>query len=661
MSSLIGIACLSLILLSLPGLALLLHIAPDAGESALERFTLAVGGSLSLIPLLYLWLTWSGVAIRPPMVHLALAVFLVILLVSLHRVPVIAPVLTFDSVIWHLMIAVSTALTFWLRFEQIRDLALPVWVDSVHHALLIRVSIEGGAAPLSLRPYLPVDGLTYHWGYHVFMATLAQAGGIYSPGTLPQLMLWSGQVMSASMVPAYAALALRLWRRPIAGAAAGLVVGLASVMPAYYVSWGRYTLLTGMLMLPAALIALDTLRRKPGLTSAALLALLLAGLSLVHFVVFALTLAACAAILLNAGHNASWRRIAIGVGIALAGALTMTAPWIVLLASRVLPGTGSSAMHVAGNAWYNALPLELLWAGTNRMLLALGGIGALLACWRRRRVAAWLIIWCATAVLLANPAIVGLPYLSFITNEVLTITMFAPLALLIAGGAAALDAHASQRFSRQLTQTLLCAKPCNDHTAPVRLRAAASAFLKHLPGAERAGFAWRLSAVVLAAGVMLWGTNHWRAIIRPDTVLAGPADLAAIAWAARATPPDARFVVGTAGWLYDVDRGADGGWWLLPLAGRQVSTPPVIYNYGAPGDVTAIKRDTLWLRDYGASASAEELAAFMRTRGYGYVYASERPGALRAEALRATPLFACVYEEGGVAIFRLQEPVLSGK
>ncbi len=637
----------------IPGLALLLRIAPTAGASALERFTLSVGLSLSLIPPLYLWLTWSGVAMRPAIVYPALIAFLIAILVSLRRIPVAAPALTLDGSIWHLFIAGSTALTFWLRFEQIRDLALPVWVDSVHHALLIRVSVERGVAPLSLRPYLPVDGLTYHWGYHVFMATLAQATSIHTPESLPRLMLWSGQLMSALMVPAYAALALRLWQRPIAGSVAGLVVGLASVMPAYYVSWGRYTLLTGMLMLPAALIALDALRRNPGPGAAALLAFLLAGLSLVHFVVFVLTLAACAALLMTESSTA-WRRMVVWLGIALAGALAMTAPWIVLLASRVLPGTGSSAMHIAGNAGYNALPLELLWAGTNRILLALGGIGALLALWQRRRAVAWLIIWCAIAILLANPVIIGLPYLSFITNEMLTITMFAPLALLIAGGAAAIDTQALRLFSKRMTQRRKGATSVNNPNTntPLRLRV----FASNPPCAGGLQFVWRLIAVTLAVSVMLWGTNHWRAIVRPDTVLAGPADLTAIAWAAHATPPDARFVVGTVGWLYDVDRGADGGWWLLPLAGRQVSTPPVIYNYGAPGDVAAIKRDTAWLRDHGASASAAELAAFMHERGYGYVYTSERPGALRAEALRNTSLFECVYDKGGVAIFRLRRP-----
>jgi len=617
MEPMTGVVFITFTTLILPGLALLLQIAPIMGISALERLTLAVGLSLSLIPVLYLWGAWLGIVIGAFHIRALLFICLLTVILLHHRVSVTVPSWKRDSVIWHLVIAGGTALTFWLRFEQIRDLALPAWVDSVHHALLIRVSIEHGAAPLSLRPYLPVDELTYHWGYHVTMATLAQMAGMDRPEKLPALMLWSGQTMSALMVPAYAALAVRLWRRPIAGAAAGLVVGLASVMPAYYVSWGRYTLLTGMLMLPAALIALDTVRRNPGLASAALLAVLLAGLSLVHFVVFALTLAACAALLLTTTHGSFWRRTAIWMGVALAGALTITAPWIVLLASRALPGTGSSAMHIAGNAGYNALPLELLRAGTNQILLALGGIGALLTLWQRQRAAIWLIIWCATAVLLANPVVVGLPYLSFITNEMLTITMFAPLAMLIAGGAAAIDARAPRGGWRR--------------------------------------FAWHLGAVALAAGVMLWGVNQWRTIVRPDTVLAGRADLEAITWAARATPPDARFVVGTRGWLYDVDRGADGGWWLLPLAGRQVSTPPVIYNYGAPADVAAIKRDTSWLRDRSASASAEELAAFMRERGYTYVYAGERPGAICADALRTAPMFEHVYEHEGIVIFHLRE------
>lgn len=614
-----GQALMTCALLCLPGLALLLRMAPAAGTTALERFTLSVGLSLSLLPLLYLWATTANMRLSAWLLWALLLISLLITLVSHRRVGVITVPFVAANAMWYSAIAGCTAVTLWLRFEQIRSLALPVWVDSLHHALLIRVVVEQGAAPFTLRPYLPVDSLTYHWGYHVVVAAAAQLAGWHVPRDLPEGLLWTGQIMSAAMVPAYAALAVRLWRRPVAGAVAALVVGLASVMPAFYLSWGRYTLLAGMLMLPAALIAMDEVCRRPGIPSAGLFALLVAGLSLVHFAVFALVLTACVARLLIGPATIPWRRAAGWMVVAIGSALALTAPWVLMLARQALPGTGSSAMHIAGNLNYNALPTELLRAGTNNMLLALAGTGALLALRQRRLAAAWLPGWCALATLLANPVAIGLPYLSFITNELLTITMFAPLALLIAGGVAAYDACAPQHGWRALAHHMVLA--------------------------------------TLALGVALWGADRWRTIVRADTVLAGVADRAAIEWIARATPPDARFVVGTAGWLFDVDRGVDGGWWILPLAGRQVSTPPVVYNYGAPAAVAAVKRDTAWLRDHGAVATAAQLAAFMRDRSYSYVYTSERPGAIRAGALRGSPLFEEVYAAEGIGIFRLRPPI----
>lgn len=602
----------------LPGLAALLWLTPAAGVTALERFALSVGISLSLTPLLYLWITSSGMALAGWLMLPALLACLAIAVVLHGRTPGdLAPWrFTGRAASWYLVIAICGALTLWLRFQQIEGLSFPVWVDSLHHTLLIRVAAEQGVAPLTLRPFLPIDNLTYHWGYHVVIAALARLLNAEIPNDLPRLTLWSGQILSALMPPAYAALAIRLWRRPIAGAAVALVIGLLSVMPAYYVSWGRYTLLSGMLILPAVLIAADALRRRPEPATAALLALLLAGLSLVHFIVFVLALAACGALLMTLDQPFQARRIAQWMLTAGGGAALLTLPWLWLLARQALPGTGSSAMHIAGNAAYNALPYGLLWAGTNQLLLALAGLGGLAALLRRRRNAAWLILWCALAIVLANPVLFGLPYLSFVTNEMLTITMFAPLALLIGGGIAELEARA--------------------------------------PRSGRRGNAYHAAALLLATIVAFWSINHWRNIIRADTILAGAADEAAIAWVASAIPPEARFVVGTAGWLYDVDRGVDGGWWLLPLTGRQVSTPPVIFNYGAPADVATIKRDTAWLRERGANADAAQLAAFMRDRGYQYVYASERPGGIRAAPLRESAFFETLFSAGDVTILRLR-------
>jgi hypothetical protein len=156
----------------------------------------------------------------------------------------------------------------------------------------------------------------------------------------------------------------------------------------------------------------------------------------------------------------------------------------------------------------------------------------------------------------------------------------------------------------------------------------------------------------LVFALAIWCATQFRSVIRPDTVLATAADMRAVAWAARETPGDARFVVNTAGWLADVDRGADGGWWLLPLAGRQVSTPPVVFNYGPEAYVRSVKAETSWLRG-GAGADPTALAAFMREHRYSYIFATGRGNSVDAQKLRTSALFNEVYREDDVSIFRL--------
>ena len=85
----------------------------------------------------------------------------------------------------------------------------------------------------------------------MFVATTVRLAGL----PLAPTMLWTGQALNALHGLSVAALATYLWRRPIAGVVAALVVGLLSIMPAYYVSWGRYTQLTGLLLLPPLVAA----------------------------------------------------------------------------------------------------------------------------------------------------------------------------------------------------------------------------------------------------------------------------------------------------------------------------------------------------------------------------------------------------------------------
>ncbi len=590
----------------------------------LGRATLWLALSLAVIPLGYLWLGAVGLRMSGALGAGLLAGLVGALgwqlwhdLRRLAAPPRIAVAPT-------LVIVALLALIAWTRTRHIAGLAFPPWVDAIHHALIIRVVRETGQPPFSLRPYLPIDRFAYHWGYHAVAASLWQLTDV----TLPELMLWSGQLLGALVALALAGCALTLWRRPVAAYVALLAVGFWSIMPAYYLTWSRYTLLTGLVMLPAAIIAGWQAVAAPTRRSVALLALLLAGLNVTHFVVFCCAGLWCiAAWFSHTGRLVSHRRAAVGLACAVALALLGTLPWIVVLLGTQSGGASAPAgspLRLVGSS-YNAMPYDLLWASDNRRLLALACVAAALALWSRRRGLAAIVLWCFLVMLVANPVWFGLPYLSFFANNIVVLMLFVPVTLALAAGAASVEERA----------------------------------MRWLSGLRwpRAAAAGRLA---VAAGLLLWGARSataFQSVVNDGTVFAKPAELAAVAWVAANTPPDARFAINTAGWLFDVPRGTDAGWWLLPLAGRQTSTPPVIFKYGSPSYIKATQQESLWLRDAAHDLAPDALADWMAARGLSYAYATAEDDHLLTTArLAASPRFVEVYRNEAAAIFKLATP-----
>ena len=158
------------------------------------------------------------------------------------------------------------------RVLQARDLAFPPWVDSVHHAMIARAIIDSGTLP----------PLYYHWGYHALVAFVSWFTGVTDPMRLPAVMLAFGQLLNAlTFVMVYAA-ARVLFNSRNAGLAAATIATMITTFPAFYLSWGRYTHLTGVLLLPPLLIATWRLVQRPSARGSILLALLGAGLFLIH-------------------------------------------------------------------------------------------------------------------------------------------------------------------------------------------------------------------------------------------------------------------------------------------------------------------------------------------------------------------------------------------
>ena len=101
--------------------------------------------------------------------------------------------------------------------------------------------------------------------------------------------------------------------------------------------------------------------------------------------------------------------------------------------------------------------------------------------------------------------------------------------------------------------------------------------------------------------------------------------------------------------MWHVDRGSDGGWWALPLTGRMVTTPPVLYTYGDDAWVARVSDTTAQLRTMDGSVA--QVVSFMQNHPeVTHVYASER-GLMKPSVLQQDAMFHGLYTSGDVTIF----------
>ncbi|MDY6873345.1 MAG: DUF6541 family protein, partial [Chloroflexota bacterium] len=311
--------------------------------------------------------------------------------------------------LWQLAVGlVLFAVVIAWRLYQARDLLLPNWVDSQHHYLIIKVILENGSLPATLAPYLD-QPFYYHYGFHATTALFTALSGL----PIGQAMLIFGQVLNATIALSIYALGKTLWQDWRPAAAAALLAAFVTRMPAYYLSWGRYTLTTGMVLLPLALgLAIRLMKPPVHKPDTLTLGLLTAGVLLSHY--FAGLLLAFFLVILSVvfflprlktlftAVAQSWR---VGAG-ALLG-LALAAPWLLRvtryssLSTGVqsnLPASISSALESPETAHYI---WQLLGPASNHWLLLPAAGGLIWALIRKERVAFG--IWTVLLALLTLP------------------------------------------------------------------------------------------------------------------------------------------------------------------------------------------------------------------------------------------------------------------
>ncbi|MFN8497795.1 MAG: DUF6541 family protein [Anaerolineae bacterium] len=672
---------------------------PAKGYSALRdlpgRFALSLGLSLAVWPLLFLVLSVTPIRLNASVVW-ALVLLMLAAIAAVHaqrwrrggadaslrgRLREMSRDDWLVTITFILLVIIIAS----LRVLHVFSLAVAPWVDSIEHAVGVRLFAEGGRLPATWGPDVYDVPFIYHFGFHSVTAVFTWLAGL----SIPSAMLVAGQVINTLVAIGVYLLTARLTGRRGAGLVAMTVVGVVSQMPAYYVTWGRYTQLTGLALLPAAaVLAFDALDARPPVARRIVLAGVAASAMFVtHYRVLLmyaalvgayLVVETVAAIAQRRAFASLWAR----AGLLAAVALIIALPWETRL-TLTLVQTGSFSAWMSGSASFNAPHWGLLAFGHQQELVLLSLLGALIGFWLRPRFVAVVLLSTALTVFVTNPTVVGLSSSWIFSNDSLIITAFLPLAMLSGYGVAALCGPDLWVIARQWRWVVLVGG------LVLLVGAALWAVGGALPlVADRWQWVMQAGAVTLALGAALWvaewlrraAPEQWYSprrwtwptrivlavllvvvalraaddmltVVNPITVLATSDDMVAAAWIRDNVPPTARFLVNSRSWQEGAYAATDGGGWLSILADRPTTLPPISYAYASSN--TVIDRVTRAQRTVSEATSADALKPVIQGEGATHVYIGAKGGPLKPEMFLNTSGFRLLYRNGPTWVFEI--------
>jgi hypothetical protein len=519
-----------------------------------------------------------------------------------------------------------TSLLFVTRMLVIRNMTAPSWGDSVHHTFIVRLMLDHGGLFQSWAPYAPMESFTYHFGFHAAASVWAWLTG----ASTVQAVLSCGQVLNMLAILALYPLARLLTGSSRSGLGMMLVAGFLFPLPGYFVNWGRYTQLTGQIILSVAIWLIASLwakksRTRPGLLI--LITLTILALGLTHYRVAVMLITATAALTLYGlwvfrRDLNSW---AVRIGLlALCGATALLAylPWIVKFSKSRLPIIfGRSAGYLPKEDFISDLPI---WGNTSfyfHDIFWIVALIALLAAFLKRPVLAIFVsLWYSLSFMLANPRMFSLPGIGLLSNEFLIFELYIPIALL----------------SGWLIGFVW-------KTADVRKTGRIFATVGLL--------------VLLTAGICIQLN-----IVDPFFQMVMPEDLEAFQWIRSNTSRDACFLVnGFLAFRNFMVVGSDAGWWLPFFTQRKNNVPPVLYareKLSPTVDWEGLKRIIIDIR--ASRGDQDAMRAVFCREEITHVFLGEKRGSvgynqeplMQESWLRNNPDFILVFQAGKAQVWK---------
>jgi len=487
----------------------------------------------------------------------------------------------------------------------LRDSVVGPGSDSYHHTLITQMIVDRGMLPDDYQPYAPLVTFTYHFGFHGLAAAISWLTGVAPAVVVPVL----AQFLAAASALSVAFLAQAITGRRSAAAAGALITGLVSVFPAYFINWGRYTQLAGLVLLPIFLgLVVEWVRDKREWSLVPYLGVLAAGIALTHYRVALMTISGVV-VLLGADalmHKVRWRELkGVAARLTVAALITcgLIAPWLAYLLSVRQQGYAIDTGTVGGGFFaLERLGPYVLSYPTNAAVIGMTVAALLVGWWLRERAVIAMSLWAAAMLFLSTPRFAGV----FMDTISVVLSLFIPAGVLIGC----------------LSVMLMRFKPV------------------------------RWIVVLGMTGLGVWGGFTISSIVEPGAAYVASDDMPAIEWIRANVPASARFMVNTFHWDYlpQYVIGSDAGYWLPLLAGRMTVTAPMVYASERSNVPDFVERLSALDRLNGRLTSSEALD-LLRREGITHVYIGQRGGKIDASELQKSEFFRLEYTNGSVFIF----------